>query len=194
MWPYITSLRRSWGIWEWGIKNIVLVPFSRLPIPCASLPNLLANECAHSSLCLGLLMRWWYSIVAPVPGSMMEHAQCSVSVVIRGWKARSTLASWLLLSMVVMRLAVWSRGMRCRLGYRGSCLIRVGDTLGDLRRGSGVVTLGGDGVGSLLTCGVVSGGPVGLVGPLSSGSMMCGGMTGLPYRLVRFLRWWPMLG
>jgi hypothetical protein len=83
--------------------------------------------------------------------------------------------------MVVMRLAVWSRGMRCLVGYRGSCSIRVGDTLGDLRRGLGVAILGGDAVGSLLTCDVLMGGHVGLVGPVGSGSMNCVGMTELPY-------------
>jgi hypothetical protein len=153
----------------------VLVPFSRLPIPCASLPISLANAWAQSYLCFGLLMRCRYSIVAPVSGSMMEHAQCSVSAVILGWKARSTFSSWLLVSMVVIRLAVCSLGMRCCLGYRGSSSIRVGDTLGDLRRGSGVTTLGGVWVGSRWTCAVFWGGPVG------SGSMTCVGSSGLPY-------------
>jgi hypothetical protein len=57
--------------------------------------------------------------------------------------------SWLLLSIVVMRFAEWSRGMRCLIGYCGSCSIGVVDTLGELRRGWGVVTLGDGAVGSL---------------------------------------------
>jgi hypothetical protein len=60
---------------------------------------------------------------------------------------------------------VCSLGMRCLLGYRGSSSIRVGDTLGDLRRGSGVATLGGGWVGSRLIRVRFLGGPVG------SGSM-----------------------
>jgi hypothetical protein len=75
------------------------------------------------------------------------------------------ISSWLLVSIVVMRLAVCSLGMRWRLGYRGSSSIRVGDTLGDLRRSYGVATLGGGWVGSRLIRVLFLGVPVG------SGSM-----------------------
>jgi hypothetical protein len=41
----------------------------------------------------------------------------------------------------------WSIGMMCRLGYRGTCSMGSMDTLGDVRQGLVVVTLGGDAVG-----------------------------------------------
>jgi hypothetical protein len=69
-------------------------------------------------------------------------------------------------------------GIMCRLGYRGSSSMRVGDTLGDLRRGSGVATLGGGCVRSRLIREVF-----GTRGPGSSGSMTWVGSSGLPYGL-----------
>jgi hypothetical protein len=157
-----SSILRDLGV---GDKKIVLVPFSRLPMPCAGLPISLAKEWAQSSLGFGLLIRCRYSIVAPVSGSMMEHAQCSVLVVIFGRNTLSTFSSWLLVIIVVTRLVMCSRGMRCRLGYRGSSSIRVGGTLGDLRLGLGVATIGG-GWGSSRLIHVLF-----LGGPVASGSM-----------------------
>jgi hypothetical protein len=54
--PYITFFILSFKTWSLRMKKIVLVAFTLLPTPWASLPNSLAADLFYISLCLGFQM------------------------------------------------------------------------------------------------------------------------------------------
>ena len=104
---------------------MVLVPFSLLPIPCASQPSSLANERVHDSLCFALLMRCRYSIEAPVMGSMIALANCWVGTCI------APLSSCCLLLVEYRCVGYWCGGCVSVVPTLGDGAGRLKLTLGD---------------------------------------------------------------